>query len=78
MQNCLLYDAILDFSVCLKTGSNPADINRFRSHTGNKFHTRTKLILTAEHLSLFLHNTNLIFRIMLTVNIFRLTRDLKG
>ena len=24
-----------DFSVWLRTGSNPADINRFRSHTRN-------------------------------------------
>ena len=33
MKNCL-YDTIHDFSVCLRTGSNPADIHRFRSHTG--------------------------------------------
>ena len=30
----VIYDAIHDFSVWLKTGSKPADINRFRSHTG--------------------------------------------
>ena len=35
MENCLLYDAIQDFSVRLRTGCNPADITRFRSHTGN-------------------------------------------
>ena len=29
---------IRDFSVWLKTGSNPADNNRFQSHSGNKFH----------------------------------------
>ena len=27
------YDAIHDFSVCLKTSSNPADIIWFQSHT---------------------------------------------
>ena len=27
LENCLLYDAIHDFSVLLRTGSNPADIN---------------------------------------------------
>ena len=34
MENCLQYDAIPDFSVSLRTGSNPAYINRFQSHTG--------------------------------------------
>ncbi len=33
--NCLKYDAIHDFSEWLTTGSNPADINQFRSHTTN-------------------------------------------
>ncbi len=32
--NCLLYDAIHDFSVRLRTGSNPADIIRLGNHTG--------------------------------------------
>ena len=32
LANCLQYDAIHDFSVWLITGSNSADINRFRSH----------------------------------------------
>ena len=36
MENCLQYDAIHDFLVWLRTGSNPADINRFRSLTGKK------------------------------------------
>ena len=27
------YDAIHDFSLWMRTGSNPADINRFRSNT---------------------------------------------
>ena len=26
-----------DFSVLMKTGSNPADINQFQSHTGKYF-----------------------------------------
>ena len=26
-----------DFSVCLKTGSNSEDINRFESHTGKEY-----------------------------------------
>ena len=34
VENCLLFDAIHDFSVWLRTGSNPVDSNRFRSHTG--------------------------------------------
>ena len=38
VKNCLLYDAIQDFSVWLRIGSNPADINRFRSHTGKKYY----------------------------------------
>ena len=36
MENSLYYYAILNFSVWLRTGSNPANINRFRSHTGKK------------------------------------------
>ncbi len=34
VENCLYCDAIHDFSVWLRNGSNPADINRLRSHTG--------------------------------------------
>ena len=34
VENCLYFDAIHDFSVWLRTGSNPTDSNRFRSHTG--------------------------------------------
>ena len=34
MENCLLYDALNDFSVWLRAGSYPADFNRFRSHDG--------------------------------------------
>ena len=36
-ENCLFYDTIHDISVWMRTGSNPADINRFRSDTGNRF-----------------------------------------
>ena len=35
MENCLKFDAIHAFSVWLRTSSNPPDINRFQSHTGN-------------------------------------------
>ena len=35
VKNCLLYDAIYDFSAWLRTFSNPADINPFRNHTKN-------------------------------------------
>ena len=31
VENCLKYNAIYDFSVWLRTGSNPRNINRFRS-----------------------------------------------
>ena len=37
MENCLYYNVIHDFSVLLITGSNPTDMKRFRSHTGNYF-----------------------------------------
>ena len=33
LENCLLFDAIHDFSVWLRNGSKPPDINRFRRHT---------------------------------------------
>ena len=33
VENCLLYDAIHDFSVWPRTGSNPPDINPFRIYT---------------------------------------------
>ena len=33
LENCIKYDTINDFSVWLRTGFNPADINRFQSHT---------------------------------------------
>ena len=34
MENCLQDEAKHDFSVWLRTVSNPVDINRFRSRTG--------------------------------------------
>ena len=37
LENCLHYGAKHDFSVWLRTGSNPADINWFQSHTGKYF-----------------------------------------
>ena len=37
--------AIHDFSVCLRTGSNPADINRFRSDTGKGFKYLPKVLI---------------------------------
>ena len=33
VEKCIKYDALHDFSVWLRTGSNPADM-RLRSHTG--------------------------------------------
>ena len=37
VENCLLYDALHDFSVWLRIGSNPVDINQFRSHTAKNY-----------------------------------------
>ena len=34
VENWLFFYAIHDFSVWLRAGSNPHDINRFRSHIG--------------------------------------------
>ena len=34
MESCLHYNAIHDFSVFRRTGSNQVDIKRFRSNTG--------------------------------------------
>ena len=44
-ENCLQFDAIHDFSVSLRTGSNPADKERFRSHTGKRIQLLTDLSL---------------------------------
>ena len=43
MENCLLYDVIHDFSVWPRTSSNPADIKRFRSHTGKNITTLSNI-----------------------------------
>ena len=43
VENCLLYDTIHDFSVWLRTGSNPSDINRFLRHYWNKNYLNIKL-----------------------------------
>ena len=37
VENFPYYDAIHDFSVWLRIGSNPVDINRFRSQTGKYY-----------------------------------------
>ena len=37
LENCQQYYAILSCSVWLRTGCYPADINRFRSHTGKNY-----------------------------------------
>ena len=36
VENCLYYDAIPDFLVLLRTGSNPVDVERFGSYTKKK------------------------------------------
>ena len=33
-ENCLQYDVMHDFTVWLRTGSNPADIDWFETHIG--------------------------------------------
>ena len=37
VENSMQYYTLHYFSVWLRTGYNPADINRFRSHTGKYF-----------------------------------------
>ena len=34
VENCPQYDIIQDFTVWLRTGTNPVDINRFQCPTG--------------------------------------------
>ena len=36
VENLLIYDIVHDFSVWLRTGSNPVNINWFRSNTVKK------------------------------------------
>ena len=54
----LQYDAIHDFSVLLRTGSNPADVNRFGSIT-EKYNTQFFLSKILERHNV-LHKNNLI------------------
>ena len=39
------YDALHNFSVWLRTGSNPVDINQWQSHTGKTAHLPRKFIV---------------------------------
>ena len=41
VENYLLYDVIQDFPAWLRTGSDPADINWFRSYTENFFYKQS-------------------------------------
>ena len=43
---------INDFSVCLRTSSNAADVNRFRSHTGEVTSLLVQLITYYEDLKI--------------------------
>ena len=54
----MYYDAIHGFLVWLRTGSNPADINRFRSHTGNKI-TMFSMLLSLFSVAKFEEHINL-------------------
>ena len=40
----LQYNAVHDLSLWLKTGSNQADINRFRGHTGKLLFTFSSIV----------------------------------
>ena len=64
MKNCLQFDAIHDFSERLRIGTNPANINRFESHTGklktdhnegrdNKMNLKVYVILLYKAVSFF-------------------------
>ena len=44
VENRLQYYARNDFSVALRTGSNPADINRNLRHTGNNFNHTLEML----------------------------------
>ena len=48
VENYLYLDTIHDLSVWMRTGSNPAESNRFRSHTGKSF---TKVTRIAKHMN---------------------------
>ena len=56
VENCLYYDAIHDFSVWLRTGSNLVDINRFRKdflvrYTKTRMATSMKLNNSESHIN---------------------------
>ena len=52
VESCVYDDAVQDFSVWLRTGSNPEGINRFRSHTGKTLLVRCLiLILSCNYVS---------------------------
>ena len=61
VENCLLYYAIHDFSVWLRIGSNPADINLIQCHIGKIPITldRSHAIAKAE-ITFLLLNVNII------------------
>ena len=40
VENCLKLYSLHNFAVWLRTGSNPAGINRLQIHTGNSFTTK--------------------------------------
>ena len=57
VENCLKYYATHNFSVLLRTSSNPADINRFQSHTGKGLAFILHTLVIIEFLCIFLVNT---------------------
>ena len=46
----LQFDALNDFSVWLRTGSNPAYIYQFRSHTGIRIDSRFSTLVTKDQI----------------------------
>ena len=58
------------FLVWLRTGSNPADINRFQSHSGNTFLCKT--ILMYFFVILELNNKKMTDNLISTTEIFTL------
>ena len=64
-RKCLSNDTIHDFSVGLRTGSNPAEMNRFCSHTENYLpsYTLSASYLLLNHISLISRNNKIYFRV---------------
>ena len=61
MENCLKYDTIHDFSVWLRSSSNPADIKRIGSHTGKYILINQKPLTFTQlhgHRGLLIHSKN--------------------